>query len=825
MSRYLLVVGLVMMNIWAAAQNNSGDGKITGKVIDSATKEPIDYATITLMAAGSNKVLSGTTADSTGSFILAGIAYGSYDIVAEFIGFKPHKTLNITISKKDNVKDINTISLYPTEGTLQGVTVTAKQKLIENRIDKMVFNAEADLTSQGGVATDILKKVPQVSVDADGNVELAGAGGIRFLINGKPSSAFGSSVADVLQSIPASQIKSIEVITNPGAKYDAQGMGGIINIILKQTKVKGINGSLSLTGGTRIQNGSLNLTVRHGNLGLNAFVSGNARLPSNTPNESKRLSVDAAAGQNVLFLQNGTRRFKRSGLESGIGFDWTVKKYNSFSGNVNYNSFANDGRGVLNQQQQVTAAGNGNIISDLFTINNLGNKSVFHSVDASINYKRTFAKEDQELEIAVNTSLGKNNSTADNFQSLLPQDSIYYGINNHNKGTENETQISIDYTQPLKENVMLGFGGKVTFVDINSDANVFALEPAIKSYLYDSSVSNRLSYHQKVYALYAEISLPVSNWFDTKIGTRYERTEINSFFSQAQQQAKTPGYNTLVPSVYFSRKLGENQNIKLSYSRRIERPDYEDLNPFINTTDPKNISAGNPYLLPEIGNRVELAYSHDFGPAGSIMATVFYRGNEHDIQPYTAFYPSIIIGDSTYTNVSVSTRENIGLEKNTGLNLFGDLHPNTKLGIRSNLSFYHRHILNGIDKGNSPTSFNYRANINITYQFSNTLIGEAFGNFNSARNELQGKYPSFTSYTIALRKQFWKKKGSLALTANNIFNEYVNQPTILYGTNFTTNSLRRIPFRSIGLNFTWKFGKLEFKKNEEENRDTPSPEM
>jgi hypothetical protein len=206
------------------------------------------------------------------------------------------------------------------------------------------------------------------------------------------------------------------------------------------------------------------------------------------------------------------------------------------------------------------------------------------------------------------------------------------------------------------------------------------------------------------------------------------------------------------------------------------------------------------------------------------MATAFYRNNRNDIQPYVAFYSSLLIGDSTYTNVSVNTRENIGTEKNMGVNLFGDLHPNSKLGIRLNAFIFRRHIINGIDLARNPTSFNYRTNINITYEFTKTLVSEFFGSFNSARNELQGKYPSFTTYSLALRKQFWAKKGSLAFVATNFFNQYVNQPTILYGTNFTANSLRKIPFRSIGLNFTWKFGKLEFKKEKENKQDIPAPE-
>jgi len=794
-----------------------GNCKITGKVKDSLTAGPLEYATITLFDKSTGKTLNGTTTNNAGQFTLTDISAGSYKILIEFIGYKPHEINSFSIKKGETV-DINTVILSKESQSLKAVTVTAQAKLIDNKIDKLVFNAEKDLTSQGGVATDILKKVPQVSVDVDGNLELSGSSSIRFLINGKPSTAFGASIADVLQSIPASQIKSIEVITNPGAKYDAQGLGGIINIILKQNTARGINGNLSLTTGTRMENGSFNFNARKDNFGFNAFVSGNARLAVNTPSTSSRLSNDTATKSNVLLNQDGTSRFKRHGIESGMGFDWAWNKKNSITGTVNYNTFGNDGAGVINQLQQVNEY-NGNLVSSVSSVNHLDNSFRFHNVDVALNYKKTFDKEDKELNFSVNSSFGRSTGIADNYQLLMPHDSLYYGVQSRNPGKQNETQIALDYTQPLAKDVLLGVGGKTTFVDINSSSDVLSFRPVDKNYLHDSSLSNYLDYHQKVYAVYAEISFPVGNLFDVKAGSRYERTNTNAYYSNAQQQASTPGYNTFVPSIFFSKKLNNGQVIKLSYSKRIERPDYGDLNPFINTSDPKNITAGNPYLKPEIGQRFELSYSRDIARIGSFMITAFYRNNGQDIQPYIKYYPVLQVGDSVYYNVSVSSRENIGTEKNTGANLFADLHISSKFTIRTNVFAFHRHIINALDKGADRSSFNYRLNMNATYQFSSNLSGEFFGNFNSARNEVQGKYPSFTSYSIALRKQFWNKKGSLALTATNPFNEYVNQKLEVYGPNFTQTSLRKIPFRSIGLNFTWKFGLLEFKKEREEGNN------
>ena len=798
------------------AQTGALTTTINGTVLDSLSKQPIEYATITVQSSLNKKTITGTTSNNKGFFEITGLTPGSYILVIEFIGYQAFTTRELVLVKKNDLLSLNQINLLKSQHQLQAVTVKSQSRLIENKIDKMVFNAEKDLTSQGGVATDVLKKVPQVSVDVDGNVELSGSSSIRFLINGKPSTAFGSSIADVLQAIPASQIKSIEVITNPGAKYDAEGLGGIINIILKQTKAKGMNVNLSLTAGTRMENGSLNMNIRNGNLGINAFISGNGRLPSNTPVSLDRTSLDTFAKTTEYLRQDGSNTFTRHGIESGVGFDWTYKQKNNFSGSIGFDEFGNNAHGFSNQLQQILS-GTGEMISAVSSLNKSSNSFRFRTIDASLNYKRTFTKEDQGLEIGVNSSFGNNHISATNEQYLEPADSLYYGRQNTNPGTSRETEINIDYTQPLAKDVVLGVGSKLTLMNISSTSDVLSLQPDAKVYIRDSFLSNYLDYQQQVYAAYAEISFPVSNWFDTKIGSRYERTAINSYYSNAQSHAGTPGYNTFVPSIFFSKKLKDGQTIKLSYSRRIQRPDYRSLNPFINTSDPKNITAGNPYLQPEIGNRIELGYNADIDKLGSFMVNLFYRSSDHDIQPYVVYYPTLTVGDTTYHNVSVSTQQNIGLEKNIGVNIFGDIHASPKLTIRTNLFFFKRYIINALDPGYNAQSFNYRLNLNAAYQFSPTLAAEFFGNFNSARNEVQGKYPSFTTYSFAIRKQFWNKKGSLALMANNPFSEYVNQRTSLFGPNFSTNSIRKVPFRSIGINFTWKFGKLEFKKEKEEN--------
>ncbi len=795
---------------------------IAGKVVDSVNKISLEYATITLFTEEGKKELDGTTTDKKGHFKLKKIPEGYYRIVVDFIGYQSHTINHIVISRDSGDINLKDIELSRKIVPLQLVTVTAQEKLISNRIDKIVFNAENDLTSQTGVATDLLKKIPQVTVDINGNVQLLGTSGVRFLINGKPSSVFGSHIADVLQSIPASQIKSIEVITNPGAKYEAQGMGGIINIILKKNGAQGVNGNLSVTAGTRNENGSFNFNARHGKIGINAFISGNARLTVPTPMSSERISYDSAQRTNILLNQQGVNDLQRQGFQSGISFDWTYKEKNNFTGSLNFNHFGNKINGFLNKEEIVKDP-NDSILSITNNINYTDSRFRFHNVDASIGYKRTFDKEDQELEISLTTSTGNNYSYAGGYQLLLPRDSMIYGTTNTNPGKEREIEIQIDYNQPLKKDIQLGLGGKISFRDINSGSDITTWQPRVQQYIFNPFLSNYLNYHQKVYAFYTELSFPVGELFETKIGGRYERTQIDAFYSNAQQQASIPGYNTFVPSIFISKKIREKYTLKFSYSRRIERPDFEDLNPYINISDPNNVSSGNPYLKPEIGTRYELGYYRDFGKEGSCMVNFFYHSSDQDIQSYIVYYPTIKVGDTTYSNVAVSKAQNIGLEKSIGVNIYGDLHLNTKLNIRTNLFFFYIRTSNIYDPAIHSASFNYRFNLNASYQLSKTLAAEFFGNFNSPEQELQGRSPGFVTYSFAIRRQFWNKKGSLALTAINPFNEYLDQKTYLHGPNFSLNTIQKIPYRSIALNFTWKFGYSESKNNKEEIDEPVSP--
>ena len=801
----LFLIAMLSMIAFIPFAQISGTNTITGKIIDADTKLPLEYSTVSVFLKNQLKPITGTTSNKSGYFAITDLAVGTFSILIENIGYTPYKIDSVVFNKNDDKIELKTLSLKMFHKDLSSVTVISKSSLIDNKIDKLVFNAEKDITSQVGDATDILKKIPQVSVDIDGNVQLAGNSGIRFLINGKPSAAFGNNMADVLQSIPASQIKSVEVITNPGAKYDAEGMGGIINIIMKSNTSKGYSGSVSATAGTRMENTALNFGIRKKKISFNVFFSGNKKLPGTNLTNSYRTTNND--GIQTTLEQHNRFYYERHGFQSGIGTEWTLNKMNSISGNISFNNFGNSFTSDMDQSFQ---SGTTNTLSLL----NSYNKVAVNTLEFSVLYKKRFKKEEQTLDFKANTSNSDNTTHSDIALRSKPENAISFGTISLNPATIKLSELAVDFANPIKKNVKIGLGSKVSFFDISSHSSVDSYHPTSGNYLRNDYLSSLIHYQQKIYAGYGEISFPVSTFFETKFGGRFERTEINSNYSNVTTQVEIPNYNTFVPSVYLLKKINEKNTFKVSYTKRIQRPDYEGLNPFINTIDPKNISTGNPYLKPEMAHRFELSYSKDLGKLGSFMITSFYRINYDDIQQFITYYPSLSVGDSTYTNVALTTRENIGEEKNIGLDLFEDLRFSTKFNLRSNISLFYR---NTIDSNLNTNSLNYRFNINATYQFSSTLTAEFFGNINSPRNEAQGRYPSFSTYNIGMRKQLWKKKGSIAITSNSLFSKYLNMNTSVTGANFFYSSERKILFRSIGVNFVWKFGKIDFKKNPIEN--------
>lgn len=796
---------------------NPSPGKINGIIIDSVDRTPVEYATIALYRHNETEIMNGTTSDSVGKFILSKVPKGTYRIVIDFLGYQRKVIDNITINDKVPSVFLGTIILSPKATTLEGVTVTAEKNIIENKIDKMVYNAENDITSQTGVAIDVLKKVPQVSVDVDGNVELQGNSNIRFLIDGKPSTIYGNSITDVLQSIPASQIQSIEVITSPGAKYDAEGTGGIINILLKKTKVNGVSGNVSLSGGTRLENGSVNLNIRKGKFGVNAFISGNAQVPSVTTNVQDRWTQDSTGKTHLL--QNGQSNFQREGFQTGLGFDWNIGKRDNLTGGLTYNHWANYSKGVTDQNSLAyNSEGMPGIpfLNELDVVNNYH----YNALNWNLNYKHTFAKKGQELLFQYNSSYAMNYSDYQQTQGVGSDDSVYSGIYGRNPGTDMITEITADYTQPFGEKANLEAGAKASLETQKSSSTFDTLNNSLGNYIPDYPQYYTLNYSRNIYAAYITGTFSLFNFLDVKPGVRYEHTD--TWISYAEMPGSSiPSYNTFVPSLVLSHNFKNQNSLKISYTYRIQRPGYRDLNPFINLSDPHNISIGNPDLKPEIQNRIELGYNKTFKKGGNLNIVAFYRWNTSDIQSFVTYYPTYKIGDSLYSNVTVTEQSNISSEVSMGGNVYGSIPIASFLNIRTNITAYNRTITERGTQPASINSFEYRITLNVSWEIIKTLALEIFGNFNSPRTSVQGKLPSWSSYSLAIRKKLFHDKASIAFTANNPFNEYVILKTNLTGEDFTLVSTRKIAFQSFGLNLTYKFGKMKFEAIREDENNNP----
>lgn len=808
---FFMLIFFVGINKVQAQVAAEGKGKLTGKVIDSANGKPLEYAFINLYKKDDTKVFASVVSNVKGHFVIDKIMLGNYRIEVGFVGYKTKNIFNINIAASEIMLG-NILLSNKQAANLQEVTVYSKAKVIENKVDRIVYNVANDVTSQGGVALDVLKKVPQVSVDIDGNVELLGSSSIRFLINGKPSTAFGNSIADALAAIPASQIKSIEAITSPGAKYDAEGTGGIINIILKDNNLKGINGSVNLSAGTRLENGAFNFNYKNRNFGVNAFFSGNAQLNSRTLNSQNRLSVDSMGKTSTRILQDGYGDFVRHGYQTGAGFDWAMNKKESITGAFSYMHFDNSSSGATNQQMQTTDFNN-NMLGNIFTVRNAHNSSSSQTVGWNVNYKRKFNKEKQELNISAITSLGQNLSDYSQVQNYKTQSSPFVGSTSHNPGINNEFNFSIDYSQPLKNDAAIETGIKYIREHIFSEADVYVLNTANNNFIFDSSQSYKLNYDRKIYAAYVSANFTLLHFLKVNTGLRFEHTNTEIDFPNTA----IPVYNSWVPSVMLLHEMANKQTIKLAYTHRIERPDYREINPFKNLSDPYNITAGNPLLMPELGNNFELGYNKSFAKGGNLSISWVERYNTYDIKPYTDFYPKYQIGDSVYQNVSVSTRKNIGKELTSGINVSLSLPVQNKWNIRINTFVSNRHIVNDLSGGNVVNAFGVRTNVNLSYQLQKDFITECFVNYNSPFNNIQGKQPQFLTYTFALRKQFLNKKASFGFTATNPFNEYVKQLSTVGTANYQSTNIRYVPLRSFGISFSYKFGKLQVKKEKEDN--------
>lgn len=758
-------------------------GRITATIIDSLTKQPIDYATISLTKVKDGKAVNGGVTDEKGKVVLQNVAPDEYKLSIGFIGYKS-KSVIIKTSPEKPDNNLGTVVLAPNSNTLNEVSVVGQKAIVENKVDRLVYNAEADGTNGGGDATDVMRKVPMLSVDANGDVQLRGAA-VRVLINGKPSGTMASSVSDALKMIPAEQIKSVEVITSPSAKYDAEGSGGIINIITKKSNAQGVSGSINTSTGTRQNNGAFNLTAKTGRFSVNTALGANLAYAQNSETEfiTNTTYTDGSVNYNA---QNGSSKWSRNGLNGSVGLDYDFNAYNNLSTNIKLNRFSNGGPG-----------------SSIYNINNVISNNIsdmdmtFNNMDWNVDYKKTSKKEGEEFTISGQLSTGR---TPTSFSNILTSTKYPEGLRaiSNNTGKNKEYTAQIDYTYPFSKLTILEVGGKGIFRTIESQ--------------YSNTSARNFDYSQNIAAAYGVISFDLTKKLKFKGGLRAEYTKIG--FNDA---TSNNDYFNLFPSAILSQNLSPQTTLKLSYNRRLQRPSLSFLNPFKNESNQFNILQGNPYLNPELSDNLEFGYS-TFIKGSIINASVFYR-RTHDV--IESSISPLVENSITKTLTSYI---NVGVAETYGFNLFGSYNPKPKWTLMTNFSGNTYSVSNSKTNINTGTFFNFSWFVRSAYGFGKGYNFEVFNVITSKKQTYQGTTDPFYIYGASIKKDILKKNGSIGLNALNPFTKYLHIKTINNaidntGTIYQSTNIY-YPLRSFGINFSYKFGKLKFtEKNKIKNDD------
>ncbi|WP_082893390.1 TonB-dependent receptor [Rufibacter ruber] len=402
----------------AGTASVKGNGKVTGTVTDSVSNKPVEFATISLISTATGKPVDGTVTDERGRFTLNKVDNGTYTLSVSFIGYETYTKPAFTVSEKEQEVELGRIVLRPVNNKLQEVTVVGEKPLVEDKVDRMVYNAEQDITNIGGNASDVLKKVPSLTVDLDGNVQLRGSSNVRVLINNKPSSIMANSVADALRQIPSDMIKSVEVITSPSAKYDAEGTAGIINIITKKNTLYGVNGSVSTSVGNRNANGNANVNVRRGKIGFNANLGTHQSYNNKNESELERIvGLTAEDEFSSKLEQSGVSRRRGGGIFGQLGFDADLDSSNSINAGVNIYRGAFRSRGT---QNSLTDYNNG--LEEIASA--LRSKNENLSLDLNMGYTHIF-KPQQELAV-----LGQWTNGAMDMESFQDNDILQQYENN-----------------------------------------------------------------------------------------------------------------------------------------------------------------------------------------------------------------------------------------------------------------------------------------------------------------------------------------------------------------------------------------------------------
>ncbi|MBC7889824.1 MAG: TonB-dependent receptor [Ferruginibacter sp.] len=825
---------------------NMNMGHFYGKVIDSATNKPIGAASVQLVQNRFDSVtkkrkdviVSGMLTTKKGEFSLENLSImASYKLVITAIGFKsieqkamfalnmagakPGGDMSSMMSAVD--KDLGNIKMQPDALQLEGVTVTSDKSLLTMSIDRKIFNVEKNLASVGGTAVDVMKNVPSLNVDIDGNVTLRNASP-QIFVDGRPTTM-------TLEQIPADAIATVEIITNPSAKFDASGGGaGILNIVLKKNRKAGYNGSVRASIDSRARPGAGgDINIKQQKINFFAAVQGGFRK-----------SISTVSTDRTDFFNNAMAHLRQDNGPVGKGFfafgrmglDYFLDNRNTISiaGNVVRGQFKNTDLININRDTIYTAT----TISDY---GNRGSNSVFNFTNygSTLSFKHNFAKANKEITADINYNYSKNDndnqiSTQYFYPDANPKTPFIFQ-SSLGGGTTKFFTAQTDYSDPITATMKIEGGARIALRDYNSFNDNFIRDPSTGKNIPLTLLNSSYKFTDRVIAAYATFAQQLKK-FSYQLGLRVESSKYDGTLINTSQKFSNEFPFSIFPSAFATYKLTDKQDLQLNYSRKINRPNFFQLIPFIDFTDSLNLSKGNPNLVPEFTNLLELSYQNQLGNGHNLLSTIYFK-NTNDLiaryqypekNPNAPAKPDTVLFTS-YANASQSYTYGLELTSRNKITKWWDLTSNVNL---FNVTLKAGNLPGGVDNNQVSwflkinNSFklpkNYSIQLSGDYQ-AKTLVqpgggggggggrGMMFGGGNLP--SAQGFIKPLYGVDIAIRKDFLKNNAaSLTLQMSDIFRTRLNS-TYTESIYFIQETSRRRDPQVLRLNFNWRFGKFD----------------
>ena len=779
-------------------------GEVSGIVVDKSG-QPIEYATVALKSLKDSSIADGSITNAKGKFFIEKIKLGRYVLMVDFIGLERYQSEPFGLGREGIVKDFGKIEMQASaENQLDEIEIKVEKPLITTSIDKKVFNAEQNITAAGGTALDVLQNVPSVEVDQDGNVGLRGNQNVRILIDGKPSNLTSGGLAQ----IPASSIENVEIITNPSAKYDPDGMSGIINIILKKNKLSGLTGMVSAQAGNgRLRQGmsafstinkyNLNGSLGYKNSKINVYgnFTVNKRNRFSEGTKDRETSIpDTTFGIDQDSYSDGSR----DSYMGKIGFDYNLTRKASINTSVTGNLRSRDGNETLNYVDLF----NRDVTNYRDRFNNEDNGG--NSLDFNVGFNQDFDKKGQNLNIQFTQSLGSRFEDG-RFAETVNDASYAYLFDFNQQNIENNdnqiTTIQLDYVHLVNDKLKFETGYKTILRSID---NTFE---AYNNGTFDSLLDGRFIYDEQIHAVYGIGAYQFNKKWSAQVGLRQELTTYKSTLIDVDTIPNN--YNPLFPSAYLNYALDDYSSINLSYSRRINRPSVRALNPFTDYSDPFLLRSGNAFLRPEFIDSYELAFSKFTKKGISINPSIYYKHTSDVIT-------RVVRTDSALLNRRIVRQENIGTTDTYGAEfiLSGKMLPFWRLTVSSN--FYWNKTsseLSDVDLNNQAVGGRFSLINNFTVK-KNTDI-QVMSWYNMPRYFALGYIKYMSSVDLAVKHKIWKGKADISLRFTDILDTQRFAIILDYdddgnsGAHIYDDVVYDWESRNVFVGFTYRFGKLE----------------